>query len=337
VAPLSEVVNFMVDEKTEKPSAQTNKTAGVDDVRKESLTVMAEMLGVSSNFMCVADDDKILYVNEAGLDILGYTDKQDLSGKDLRVLFPLESKEKTVKDIKKVLSEKSKRNLMSSLICADGKRYGAILAVRALPKFGENAFVLEARVPDIEAQKKAGGNLEAFVLHDALAGLPALPLFEDRLEMAIARATRAAHGKPENAVQLLVTFFVDMDRIKDINASYGEDAKAYILSTMSSRLVSSFRRVDTIARGNHDGFLIFLENINSLDDVEMIARRIMGLVKEGINYKDQNLALGCSIGISVFPHGALTVDEMIKQANAALDQVKKNGGDGYAIYKDSGK
>ena len=332
----------MVDEKTEKPAAQDDAGVSKDKIlsggaKEGSLAIVAEMLGVSSNFMCVADDDRILYVNEAGLELLGYTDKQDLQGKELSVLFPLESKEKTVKDIKKVLSEKSKRSLMSVLACADGKRYGAILAVRALSMFGEGAFVLEARVPDVEAQKKAGGDIESFVLHDALAGLPALPLFEDRLEMAIARATRAAHGKPENAVQLLVTFFVDMDRIKDIDASYGSDAKAYILNTMSSRLVSSFRRVDTIAKGNHDGFLIFLENINSFDDVEMIARRIMGLVKEGINYKDQNLALGCSIGISVFPHGALTVDEMIRQANVALEQVKKKGGNGYAIYKDSDK
>jgi len=320
----------MVDEKAKK-------TFSGNDTKKETLAMVAEMLNVSSNFMCVVEDDKILYVNEAGLELLGCSDMQDLSGKELKVLFPLESKEKTLKDIKKVLSEKRKRSLMSVLVCSDGKKYGAILTARALPRFGEKAFVLEIRVPDIEAQKKAGGNIEAFVLHDSLAGLPALPLFEDRLEMAIARATRAAHGKPENAVQLLVTFYIDMDRIKDIDASYGKDAKAYILNTMSSRLVSSFRRVDTIAKGEHDGFLIFLENINSFDDVEMIARRIMGLVKEGINYKDQNLALGCSIGISVFPHGALTVDEMIKQANAALEQVKKKGGDGYAIYKGSDK
>ena len=78
---------------------------------------------------------------------------------------------------------------------------------------------------------------------------------------------------------------------------------------------------------------MLLENLSSIDDIEIVCRRIIALIKEDISYQGQNLILDCGIGISIFPYNALTSKDLIFQANEALEIVRKEGRDGYAFYK----
>lgn len=159
-------------------------------------------------------------------------------------------------------------------------------------------------------------------LHDALTGLPNRVLFNDRLEHGIEQAKR--HGWK------LAVMFLDLDKFKTINDTYGHDAGDAVLLMIARRLTDTTRTDDTISRHGGDEFLYLLMEISEEQDAAIVAEKVIQAVQVPCVVGTSELQVNTSIGISIYPRDGTTVDALITRADAAMYRAKHSQS-GYAF------
>jgi diguanylate cyclase (GGDEF)-like protein len=162
---------------------------------------------------------------------------------------------------------------------------------------------------------------QELALHDALTGLPNRRLLEDRIETALQHASR---GHVKAAVM-----YLDLDGFKAINDTYGHAYGDEILKMVSQRLLANSRKEDTVARLGGDEFVVVLAEIHSLADAQGPAAKLVEALSEPFFINDLTLRLSTSIGISVYPDDAETVESLISIADYALYEAKRSGKNRY--------
>ena len=161
--------------------------------------------------------------------------------------------------------------------------------------------------------------------HDELTGLPNRALFNDRLEFALIKASRK-----ESVVSV---FFLDLDRFKEINDTYGHDAGDEVLKVFAQRLRESIRAEDTLARMGGDEFMIIIEDHVNPDTSKIVAHKIVDSMQEPIELEAGTIKLSTSIGIALYSQDAEEAQELIKNADLAMYDAKQSGRDNFKFYK----
>jgi len=182
---------------------------------------------------------------------------------------------------------------------------------------------LEAKVEQ-RTQALAHANEELTILAaiDSLTGLPNRRLMQDRLDQAIAAATRhGGHG---------ALLFIDLDDFKKINDTLGHDMGDLLLQQVAERLKTCVREGDTVARLGGDEFVVMLTNLSEQANVaseqaEATGNHILSKFKRSYQLAQSEYRAGCSIGITLFNHQQKSVEELLKQADIAMYQSKKAG------------
>jgi diguanylate cyclase len=151
-------------------------------------------------------------------------------------------------------------------------------------------------------------------LHDALTGLPNRVLFKERLEHGLIQAKR--HGWK------LAVLFMDVDKFKNMNDSYGHDLGDKVLLTVAERLQSVTRREDTVGRWGGDEFVCLLLEVKQEADVARLAVVIVEQISGAFNFKGTVLSITVSIGIAIYPADGETADVLIKNADTAMYKAK---------------
>jgi diguanylate cyclase (GGDEF)-like protein len=149
--------------------------------------------------------------------------------------------------------------------------------------------------------------------HDALTGIPNRTLFADRLANAVCRGIPFAVG------------VLDLDRFKVINDSLGHGAGDALLKSVAQRLVSSSRPQDTVARAGGDEFLLLLQDVDSRDEIDKLARRWMDALAESYRIQGTELHVSPSIGIARFPADAADGQGLHARAEETMYHAKKSG------------
>lgn len=165
--------------------------------------------------------------------------------------------------------------------------------------------------------------------HDSLTGLPNRFLLNDRLTLALTRAER-------NTSKLAV-MMLDLDQFKNVNDVLGHNAGDEVLKAASERLSNIIRGCDTVARLGGDEFIILLTEINSANDAIKVAERVVTAFKEPFNINQNEHSVTASVGIAIFPEQGNDVDLLLKNADTAMYQVKRNGRCNYTVYGNSAK
>jgi diguanylate cyclase (GGDEF)-like protein len=161
--------------------------------------------------------------------------------------------------------------------------------------------------------------------HDALTGLPNRSLFTDRLNQAMAHATRDAR---QFAVLVL-----DLDRFKLINDSLGHGVGDQLLCHVAKKLKEVLRATDTVARAGGDEFMLILEDAMDRDGVALVAEKLVAAVSESCVLGPTELHTSPSIGISVFPVDGETADVLLAHADEAMYAAKKRGRSTYQFFE----
>ena len=164
--------------------------------------------------------------------------------------------------------------------------------------------------------------LEYQALHDSLTGLPNRTLLHDRLEQAI-------HLMHRNK-QPMALLVLDLDRFKDINDALGHHVGDELLQQVGQRLIENLRDADTVARLGGDEFAIVAPNAN-LDDIKIFAEKIVSVISEVYIFDNQNLYVGASIGIALYPDHGKDAGELVRHADIAMYHAKRNNL-GFSIY-----
>jgi len=172
-------------------------------------------------------------------------------------------------------------------------------------------------VRDITDQKEVEQRYRHMAYHDPLTGLPNRGLFEQRLDLAVQRATR-------HHVSTTV-MFIDLGKFKYINDTYGHSVGDEVLIEAGSRLKAAVRGTDTVARIGGDEFVLILEDLKTISEAEKLAHKVIREFEDPMRILDHTLSIDLSIGISICPDNAATPTELIDLADKAMYAAKASG------------
>ncbi|WP_178381563.1 putative bifunctional diguanylate cyclase/phosphodiesterase [[Phormidium ambiguum] IAM M-71] len=171
---------------------------------------------------------------------------------------------------------------------------------------------------------KTLGVIDYQASHDSLTGLPNRKMFSDLLSNSLINASRR-QGKAS-------VMFLDLDRFNKINDILGHDVGDRLLQATAQRLTTCFREYNIIARWGGDEFTILLPYLNNTDYAAKVAQKILDVFKQPFIIDNHYLHITCSIGIAIYPENGQDSDTLIKNADVALYNVKRNGRNNYIFY-----
>lgn len=210
---------------------------------------------------------------------------------------------------------------------------GQVVANLSLDTFGAEGFSAEAKEMakafatqigvvlkrlTLEQQlEQSNHKLTRLASYDSLTGLPNRLLFADRLEQSFAQSRRSG--------DIIGLLYMDLDGFKDINDSLGHNIGDALLKAVAARLSTHLREEDTIARLGGDEFAIILSSLSHAQDAASIAQKILDCLGASFEVHGQDLHIGASIGISLYPENGHTVEDLLRYADTAMYQAKRSG------------
>ncbi|MEO5354369.1 MAG: EAL domain-containing protein [Magnetococcus sp. XQGC-1] len=187
------------------------------------------------------------------------------------------------------------------------------------PRPEEESFLTTAAntVAGLLNRRRLEKQLDQQAKFDPLTGLPNRSLFHDRLDQALAMAVRN-HGD-------VVLIYIDLDRFKPVNDTMGHEAGDLLLREASQRITECLRMSDTVARLGGDEFAIILHQLTSPFYVELVARKILEQLTRPFLLLGEEVVVSGSMGIAFYPHDADDAETLLKNADNAMYQAKKEG------------
>jgi len=153
--------------------------------------------------------------------------------------------------------------------------------------------------------------------YDALTDLPNRVLLQDRARQALALARR--QGKS------LAVMYLDLDGFKQVNDTLGHDVGDQLLVQFAQRLVAAMRQSDTVCRQGGDEFVVLLPGLASPEQACVVAHKVLAVVSEPFVLQGQELRIGLSAGMALFPQHGASYDELARHADAAMYAAKRAG------------
>ena len=167
-------------------------------------------------------------------------------------------------------------------------------------------------------------NLDYQAHHDQLTHLPNRVLFRDRLQHAMALAQASGTR--------LALLFLDVDRFKTINDSLGHDVGDRLLQALANRLRKCLGRSETLARTGGDEFAVLSEGMDDVTHASKLALDLIEAVKPPVQIDEHELVVSISVGISIFPDDSTLMEDLLKNADAAMFLAKDKGRAGYQFF-----
>ena len=267
---------------------------------------------------------QIQSANEAAHRIFGYGDGE-LTGQEVALLMPSTSREAQEQGLARILAAGAARLVGSSNVLvrgrrSDGHEFPVELTLRGVPLPGQPMFVGVMR--DVTERHALEDKLSRMAQFDSLTGLPNRALFMDRLETAMARATRSR--------RTLGVMFLDLDGFKAINDSLGHRAGDEVLAQVAERLATGVRRTDTVARLGGDEFTVLLEDLSDPEvDPRAVAAKLLAALRAPMRASGRSVSVTASIGLALHPPeaGSLDASELLSRADGAMYAAKRAGKD----------
>ena len=184
-----------------------------------------------------------------------------------------------------------------------------------------NWTVMRHRLRRMIAECRNQMHVAYLAYYDAVTGLPNRVLFLDRFEQALERARRHS--------ELIAVLYLDLDRFKQINDTMGHDAGDRVLKAASDRLAGFMRSCDTLARLGGDEFALLVTSGVSKEGVRVVADKMLGVLTKPFALTEGAASVAASVGAALYPQDGDGVQSLIKQADAAMYDAKRQGGNTY--------
>lgn len=293
---------------------------------EESWIFLSDLFEAAPDAVLVVDEKGVINeANQRAENIFGIS-KKSLVGSNVESLIPQRFREQHKIQRNNSFFSNKKRELMKNLdLYALGKDNVEIPVSISLSYTTRNekkyAIVI---VRDITEQKRIEERIHYLAQYDQLTKLPNRALFNDRLQHSIDRAQR-------NSIKVAL-IFLDLDGFKNVNDSLGHQAGDELLQIIAERLLNITRTEDTVARYGGDEFTIILEEPELTEHVAVAAKKVLQAIGEVIYLSGHEVTVGASIGISIYPDNGTDIDKLIKNADTAMYQSKKQGKNCYQFY-----
>ncbi|MEC8897784.1 MAG: diguanylate cyclase, partial [Pseudomonadota bacterium] len=149
-------------------------------------------------------------------------------------------------------------------------------------------------------------------------------LFFDRLQQAVLRAERANHR--------LALLHLNIDDFRNINESFGYQKSDQLMLRLAERLRQTLRRVDSLMRIGGDELAIIVEKVEDSLDITQIIRKVVSALDEPVMVDGQNVVVSASLGVATYPEAGDSPEELLRRANRAMFEAKRDPGTSYRFY-----
>ena len=307
--------------------------------RYKELGEFTESIFESAPFSIFATDAEgmITAMNRASEELCGYSRKDLVNKAPLTLLHDRKEIAQRAKEQKlrvdpslegfDVLTAKAMQGGLDeqewTMLRAGGTRVPVHMAVRALKRGDDEVTGYVGIAFDVTEHRAMMEYVTHLATHDQLTGLVGRAVLQDRIRQAVERARR--YGTK------VAIFVVDLDHIND---SLGHWAGDQVLLETASRLRLAVRSSDTVARMGGDEFVVMLEDLTNMADVEHCANNVVKRLTPELTIEEHQLQVTASIGVCVFPDAGGDVQHMLKWADAAMYSAKENGRNQYQFFRD---
>jgi len=276
---------------------------------------------LSDAVLVTSPDGIVKSCNEAARRLLGY-DEADLIGKPL-VSFIDEVHRHAFDSTNSLLEARE-----TVLRTASGQTIPVSMASSAIttedPQFQGNIYVAR----NITERKRAERRIRYLARYDTLTKMPNRMQFQHLLQQAIARARRNQRS--------LALLYLDLDRFKEVNDTFGHAAGDRTLEILSERLTRNLSKDTVIGRLAGDEFAMFIDDlpvdVDNRASLGTLARTLLDEISRTFYVNQQEVYLTASVGIAICPYDAENVIDLIRNADAAMYHSKQNGGNSCAFY-----
>ncbi len=275
---------------------------------------------ISNMLIITADNGIIKTINDATLHVLGY-EPQELVGQSIDVVLPNVNIDEFIKTI---INNKGLGSSEKEFLKKDKSKIIVLFSGSLIRnRNGEvEGFVFVAQ--DISERKEAEQELHRLSYYDTLTNLPNRLYFEMMAQQAVVSA------KKNNA--LLAFLYMDLDGFKSVNDRLGHPVGDELLKEVAKRLQNAFRPQDFIARMGGDEFVACLGLIQEKSDAGIVAQRIINILNRPYYIDNNELSIGVSIGIALYPETATTFNQLFKNSDVALYKAKHAGRNQYQFF-----
>lgn len=268
----------------------------------------------------------ILSVNPAFTTITGYSANEAI-GKNPRILKSDHHNDEFYKNMWADLLEKGYWHGEIWNRRKSGEAYYEWLTIVAIKDADSKPCNYVSVFRDITEIRQKDEHILHMAYHDPLTNLPNRLLFHDRLQQALSSARRYP--------RIIAVIFIDLDRFKIINDTFGHSVGDTLLQSVALRLKDAVRQNDTVSRLGGDEFIILLSEIEKVQDAAIVAQKILHLLSTPFVVHCHELNITASIGISVYPDDGNDVQALMKKADTAMYHVKEQGKNAYQFYKEN--
>ncbi len=255
-----------------------------------------------------------VWVNAAYAELAGRS-ADELASIGLAALTAPEEAIRVTAAIAEVPATRSAATLCFRLLRPDGEHRWASVAFTPLPDQADRVLV---QAVDFTAEQVAQQELLHHATHDVLTGLPNRLLFLEHLDHAISRLSRCERAG-------VAVLFIDLDRVKHVNDTYGHAAGDRLLVSVAEHLRDAVRPHDVVARLGGDEFTVLLEDVCDRDQAVLIGQRCLDSIATGEHVPGEHVRVTASVGVAVADSGKATATDVLAEADAAMYRAKAEG------------
>jgi diguanylate cyclase (GGDEF)-like protein/PAS domain S-box-containing protein len=267
---------------------------------------------------------KYTFFNDSMCRIHGYS-KEELMGMNHRQHTDKETKNKLFQVFNKVYNTgEPAKGVDWQIIRKDGTKRYIESSISLQKDSSDKPIGFRGIVRDVTERKRAEERIQYLATHDALTGLPNRLMFGQLINHAIQAARRYQRQ--------LAVFFIDLDRFKAINDSLGHEAGDQLLQEIAKRFKKSLRAVDVVGRLGGDEFIMLIEEMDELSQIENVAHKILSTAIQPIVLLGEECRVTASIGISIYPRDGEDEQALMKNADMAMYVAKEEGKNNYQFY-----
>ncbi|MGC1687106.1 MAG: EAL domain-containing protein, partial [Candidatus Acidiferrales bacterium] len=296
-------------------------------IEKERAQVTLNSIGDA--VLCTDNSSNVTYLNVVAEKMTGWS-RDEASGRPVTEVF-------------KIIDGATRQHLRNPLgmAVAQNRTVGLTANCILIRRDGHESAIEDSAAPihdrdgrctgavivfhDVSAARSMSLQMTHSAEHDFLTDLPNRMLLNDRINRAIALASR--HTKK------VAVLFLDLDGFKHTNDSLGHPIGDKLLQSIAKRLAECVRGSDTVSRQGGDEFVVLLSEVETPEDAAITARRMLRGVAEPHPIDEHDLHVTATVGVSIYPDDGRDAETLIKNADTAMYHAKENGRQNYQFFE----
>lgn len=273
--------------------------------------------------MLMADlQGRLTYANQAALDLWGYAGEEEVLGRNI---VEFQEDPQRTRIILEVLKARGVWRGEGRGKQKSGNGFDVELQAQVVKDQNGAPLSILASAIDITDKRKTELQIKKLAYFDSLTGLPNRTLLKDHMELALGQARRLN--------KFVAVLLLDLDNFKHINDTLGHATGDLLIRSVAERLRTECRTCDTLARWGGDEFVLLLTDLDDIQNTTIATEKFLSLLTEKpFATSECDINTTASIGIALYPQDGQDPETLLKRADTAMYEAKKNGRNGYHFF-----